>query len=166
MSKLSDYAKSKDPSYQLKDPEKFKETVEYLYDRISNLEFDVWEYHKESKLYLIVVDNILVLIDGSARTTSYGLKISSAKTEDNLKKEIEDKNWTYIDNIGKNDEYVDIQELLIYCNDKAKKFKSRKDVLNEEIDKGFKRPLDFRAPLGGNDKDDVAYNDWLHRKLR
>ncbi len=79
-------------------------------------------------------------------------------------------------NLNTVEEEVDINELKFYLERTCKKDKkvespkataaktTAKSKLNEEIDKGFKN--DRRAPLGGETlENDIAFNDYLHRKF-
>ena len=79
-----------------------------------------------------------------------------------------------VDAIGTEEGYVDIGELVYYCEKTAKDFtvSKEKSTLNKEIDEGFKNPKNGsdgsgRMSLGGETlEEDVAFNEWMHKRFR
>ena len=66
------------------------------------------------------------------------------------------------------DEFVDKGQLLFYIEKNLKDvFKEEKpSKLEKEIDNGF-RKQDSRMPLGGETlENDIAFNEYLHRKYK
>ena len=70
--------------------------------------------------------------------------------------------------LGVGDEFVDKGQLLFYIEKNLKDvFKEEKpSKLEKEIDNGF-RKQDSRMPLGGETlENDIAFNEYLHRKYK
>lgn len=150
-------------------------------DDILNLEFNYYVDRNRAVLlckrlykeyYVVVSINIV------SRTTSY--TISVTKDRDDIYTLVKFKDFTNL--TGLNGEEVDIGELKTYLKSitpdggttekvyetvsqtSTTKTLNKKAKLNEEIDKGFRRQ-DSRAALGGETlENDIAFNEYLHRK--
>lgn len=149
-------------------------------EAILDLEFDVISY--DGKFAVLAIRNPVkehlianVKIALSARTTPYEIWVSTDfHTHEELAAGKSESAVYVASNLSTKDEEVDIGELKYYleqtCKDNKKVETPKEPVkpavskLNEEIDKGFKN--DRRAPLGGETlENDIAFNDYLHRKF-
>ena len=149
-------------------------------EAILDLEFDVISY--DGKFSVLAIRNPVkehlianVKIALSARTTPYEIWVSTDfHTHEELAAGKSESAVYVASNLSTKDEEVDIGELKYYleqtCKDNKKVETPKEPVkpavskLNEEIDKGFKN--DRRAPLGGETlENDIAFNDYLHRKF-
>lgn len=168
MSKLSDYARSKQKD--LSNPQVMKEVLNFLWKRISDCEFTVFYFPANPEKYILRIDDYIVKIDGGARTTAYEIAVlergdvMSSKVISGLK-------YVAVSNIENLDgEFIDIQELLIFCKDMKIPIIEENKIENE-LNEGYKRPQSYVKPydqIFGKDtlKDDVQYNEWLHKKFR
>ena len=180
MSKLSDSVKAMQEDDKKKSLEHHFTTNESkaafmkaLYEKISNVEFDVLQ--SSDAFYIEVYpfmnfDKTLVIKIKKARTTSYeiGLFPNGKQAAYLVGK--------YPVNVGfigtEEDGYVDIGELIYYCEKTAKEFHvaKEKSTLNKEIDEGFKNPRSDgsgRMSLGGETlEEDVAFNEWMHKRFK
>lgn len=161
MSKLSEYA-AKKSGVKFSDLNK-TQIIEKLYDKISNLDFKVYKY---KNIFILAVDDVLVKIS-DAKTSGYGLcyapKIEIAQI---LSKVKDEDLWYYVNNINKENDYIDIKDLLIYCENEAipLTFNEPKAKLESEIDNGFRK----QDVIFGKDtlEEDVKFNEWLHKRIR
>ena len=180
MSKLSDSVKAMQEDDKKKNLEHHFVTYEdkaafmkALYEKISNVEFDVLQ---SSDAYYIEVypfmnfDKTLVVKIKKARTTSYEIGLFPNGKQAAY---LVGKYPVNVDAIGtEEDEYVDIGELIYYCEKTAKEFHvaKEKSTLNKEIDEGFKNPRSDgsgRMSLGGETlEEDVAFNEWMHKRFK
>jgi len=151
-------------------------------EAILDLEFDVISYDDKFAVLAIrkpVKDHLIanVKIALSARTTPYEIWVSADNhTHEELAAgKSESAVYAAQSNLSTKNEEVDIGELKFYlertCKENKKvetpkePVKSAKSKLNEEIDNGFKNNRG-RAPLGGETlENDIAFNDYLHRKF-
>lgn len=183
MSKLSDSVKAMQEDDKKKYLEHHFTTYENkaafmkaLYEKISNVEFDVLQ---SSDAYYIEVypfmnfDKTLVIKIKKARTTSYEIGLFSKGIDKGAY--LVGKYPVNVDAIGtEEDGYVDIGELIYYCEKTAKEFHVAKEnsTLNKEIDEGFKNPKNRsndngRMSLGGETlEEDVAFNEWMHKRYK
>ena len=150
MSKLSDSVKAMQEDDKKKNLEHHFVTYENkaafmkaLYEKIANIEFDVLQ---SSDAYYIEVypfmnfDKTLVVKIKKARTTSYEIGLFPNGKQAAY---LVGKYPVNVDAIGaEEDGYVDIGELIYYCEKTAKEFHvaKEKSTLNKEIDEGFKNP--------------------------
>lgn len=180
MSKLSDSVKAMQEDDKKKNLEHHFVTYEdkaafmkALYEKISNVEFDVLQ---SSDAYYIEVypfmnfDKTLVVKIKKARTTSFEIGLF---TNGKQAAYLVGKYPINVDAIGtEEDGYVDISELIYYCEKTAKEFHvaKEKSTLNKEIDEGFKNPRSDgsgRMSLGGETlEEDVAFNEWMHKRFK
>lgn len=136
----------------------WKNICTFAADKILNLEFDTVKSGSVTKLVLREKYRdyeITVALQLDAKTTSYEVSATKNSNTDTL----------IVSNLEYGGEYVDIGELKYYIeNTKVETKKKRVEKLNEEIDKGFRRQ-DTRAALGGETlENDIAFNEYLHRK--
>ena len=147
-----------------------------LYEKISNVEFDVLQ--SPDAFYIEVYpfmnfDKTLVVKIKKARTTSFEIGLfPNAKQAAYLV----GKYPVTVAAIGTDEDgYVDIGELTYYCEKTAKDFPvaKEKSTLNKEIDEGFKNPKSKstdgsgRMPMGGETlEEDVAFNEWMHKHFK
>ena len=180
MSKLSEAVKTLQDEDRKKDIEVHFSTTEdreafikSLYEKISNVEFEVYEspdaYYIEVSPFMNF-DKALVVRIKKARTTSYELGLFNKERRSLY---ILGKYPIVLDAIGNEDiGYIDIGELIYYCEKTAKDIPSEKSNLNKEIDEGFKNPKkrndgSGRASLGGETlEEDIAFNEWMHKRYR
>ena len=180
MSKLSEAVKTLQDEDRKKDIEVHFSTTEdreafikALYEKISNVEFEVYEspdaYYIEVNPFMNF-DKALVVRIKKARTTSYELGLFNKERRSLY---ILGKYPIVLDAIGNEDiGYIDIGELIYYCEKTAKDIPSEKSNLNKEIDEGFKNPKkrndgSGRASLGGETlEEDIAFNEWMHKRYR
>lgn len=180
MSKLSDSVKAMQEDDKKKNLEHHFVTYEdkaafmkALYEKISNVEFDVLQ---SSDAYYIEVypfmnfDKTLVVKIKKARTTSFEIGLFPNGKQAAY---LVGKYPVNVDAIGtEEDGYVDISELIYYCEKTAKEFHvaKEKSTLNKEIDEGFKNPRsdgNGRMSLGGETlEEDVAFNEWMHKRFK
>lgn len=180
MSKLSDSVKAMQEDDKKKNLEHHFVTYEdkaafmkALYEKISNVEFDVLQ---SSDAYYIEVypfmnfDKTLVVKIKKARTTSFEIGLFPNGKQAAY---LVGKYPINVDAIGtEEDGYVDISELIYYCEKTAKEFHvaKEKSTLNKEIDEGFKNPRSDgsgRMSLGGETlEEDVAFNEWMHKRFK
>lgn len=180
MSKLSDSVKAMQEDDKKKNLEHHFVTYEdkaafmkALYEKISNVEFDVLQ---SSDAYYIEVypfmnfDKTLVVKIKKARTTSFEIGLFPNGKQAAY---LVGKYPVNVDAIGtEEDGYVDISELIYYCEKTAKEFHvaKEKSTLNKEIDEGFKNPRSDgsgRMSLGGETlEEDVAFNEWMHKRFK
>lgn len=180
MSKLSEKCK------ELKDGEikiskmQWENIATKCAEAILDLEFDVISYDDKFAVLAIrkpVKDHLIanVKIALSARTTPYEVWVSADNhTHEELAAgKSESAVYAAQSNLSTKDEEVDIGELKYYLEHTCKKdvkkeapkVSAAKSKLNEEIDNGFKNNRG-RAPLGGETlENDIAFNDYLHRKF-
>lgn len=150
-------------------------------EAILDLEFDVVSYDDKFAVLAIrkpvkehLIANVKIAL--SARTTPYEVWVSADNhTHEELAAgKSESAVYAAQSNLSTKDEEVDIGELKFYlertCKKEEKKVEppkatTAKSKLNEEIDNGFKNNRG-RAPLGGETlENDIAFNDYLHRKF-
>lgn len=180
MSKLSEAVKTLQDEDRKKDIEvHFSSTenrvafMKALYEKISNVEFNVY---KSPEAFFIEVDpfmnfdKALVVRIKRARTTSYELGLFNKERKSFY---ILGKYPIVMDAIGTDEDgYVDIGELIYYCEKTATEIPTEKSNLNKEIDEGFKNPKKHtdgsgRASLGGETlEEDIAFNEWMHKRYR
>lgn len=180
MSKLSEAVKTLQEEEKKKNIEEHFSSAEdreafmnALYEKISNVEFEVYE---SPDAYYIEVDSFmnfdkaLVVRIKKARTTSYELGLFNKERRSLF---ILGKYPIVLDVIGNEDSgYIDIGELIYYCEKTAKDIPSEKSNLNKEIDEGFKNPKKHnggsgRASLGGETlEEDIAFNEWMHKRYK
>lgn len=180
MSKLSDSVKAMQEDDKNKNLEHHFTTNENkaafmkaLYEKISNVEFDVLQ--SSDAFYIEVYpfmnfDKTLVVKIKKARTTSYEIGLFPNGKQAAY---LVGKYPVNVDAIGtEEDGYVDIGELIYYCEKTAKEFHvaKEKSTLNKEIDEGFKNPRsdeNGRMSLGGETlEEDVAFNEWMHKRFK
>lgn len=184
LSKLSETVKdmqdeeiSKDFSKMAEDPNRVKRVVEELYEKISNLEFEVLESNDNYYLEIypfLNFDKTVVIKLSKGRTTCF-----EVGSFENGKQGLYllGKYPLKLDAIGIDDNFVDAGELLYYCSKKAKGFPivaDAREQLNREIDEGYKAPQKSKATdnrgrmsLGGETlEEDVAFNEWMHKRFR
>lgn len=182
MSKLSEAVKTLQEEDKKKNIEEHFTTDENkaafmkaLYEKISNVEFDVLQ--SPDAFYIEVYpfmnfDKTLVVKIKKARTTYFEIGLfPNAKQAAYLV----GKYPIVTDAIGSDEDgYVDIGELTYYCEKTAKDFLAAKEKsnLNKEIDEGFKNPRrrsdgNGRASLGGETlEEDIAFNEWMHKRYK
>lgn len=139
--------------------------------------------------YFMSSYKIAVELDLTAKTTCYTIIVSYAYKAKKLIDIFNKSNCCIksFANLSNGNEHVDISELKLYIssiddiikvgeNDNSlytdeptpKSINDKEEVvkaLNAEIDKGF-RKQDTRAPLGGSSlEEDIAFNDYLHKKV-
>ena len=148
-------------------------------EAILDLEFDVVSYDDKFAVLAIrkpvkehLIANVKIAL--SARTTPYEIWVSADNHTHEELAAGKSENAVYAaqSNLSTKDEEVDIGELKFYLERTCKKDKTEapkvsaaKSKLNEEIDNGFKNNRG-RAPLGGETlENDIAFNDYLHRKF-
>jgi hypothetical protein len=181
LSKLSEAVKTLQDEDRKKDIEvHFSTTAEdrdafmkALYEKISNVEFNV--YKSTDAFYIEVdpfmnFDKALVVRIKRARTTSYELGLFNKERKSFY---VLGKYPIFVDAIGNDDVgYIDIGELIYYCEKIATEIPTEKSNLNKEIDEGFKNPKkrtdgSGRASLGGETlEEDIAFNEWMHKRYR
>lgn len=180
MSKLSEAVKTLQDEDRKKDIEvHFSSTenkvafMKALYEKISNVEFDVLQ--SPDAFYIEVYpfmnfDKTLVVKIKKARTTSFELGLFANGKQAAY---LIGKYPSIVDAIGTDEDgYVDLGELIYYCEKTAKDFPTEKSNLNKEIDEGFKNPRKHndgggRASLGGETlEEDIAFNEWMHKRYR
>lgn len=183
MSKLSDKVEEDKKKSKLtlavEKDKAFKDKLcSFLYDEVSNLNFKSYDYKNDKSYFLHILGSIskkvpIVKISYGERTTGYKVTLvdSTAFSSDsiirlsNADKDVYELSGLHNDK----DEFVDIGELLFYCERHSEEIK-QSGKLNEELDKGFTKssvPQKYRDTLiRGFDDDDVAYNEALHRRLR
>lgn len=179
MSKLSDSVKEMQEEDKKKNLEHHFVTYENkaafmkaLYEKISNVEFDVLQ--SSDAFYIEVYpfmnfDKTLVVKIKKARTTSYEIGLFPNGKQAAY---LVGKYPINVDAIGTDEDgYVDIGELVYYCEKTATEFPTEKSNLNKEIDEGFKNPKNCngsgRASLGGETlEEDIAFNEWMHKRYR
>lgn len=146
-----------------------------LYEKISNVEFDVLQ--SPDAFYIEVYpfmnfDKTLVVRIKKARTTSFEIGLF---TNGKQAAYLVGKYPIVTDAVGNDEDgYVDISELTYYCEKTAKDFPVAKEKsnLNKEIDEGFKNPRkqsdgSGRASLGGETlEEDIAFNEWMHKRYK
>lgn len=180
MSKLSEAVKTLQNEDRKKDIEVHFSTAEdreafmkALYEKISNVEFNVY---KSTDAFYIEVDQFmnfdkaLVVRIKRARTTSYEIGIFNKERKSFY---VLGKYPINTDAIGTDEGgYVDLGELIYYCEKTATEIPTEKSNLNKEIDEGFKNPKKHtdgsgRASLGGETlEEDIAFNEWMHKRYR
>ena len=182
MSKLSESVKAMQEEDKKKNIEEHFTTDENkeafmkaLYEKISNVEFDVLQ--SPDAFYIEVYpfmnfDKTLVVKIKKARTTAFEIGLfPNAKQAAYLV----GKYPITVDAIGTEEGYVDIGELTYYCEKTAKDFPvaPSKTNLDKEIDEGFKNPKvkstdgSGRVSLGGETlEEDVAFNEWMHKRFK
>lgn len=183
MSKLSDKVEEDKKKSKLtlaveKDKAFKDELCNFLYDEVSDLDFKSYDYKNEKAYFLHILGPIngkvpIVKILYGERTTDYKVTLidSAAFTPNNIVSlSNADKDvYEFNDLHSKKNEFVDIGELLFYCERHSEEIK-QKEKLNEELDKGFTKnnvPQRYRdTMIKGFDEDDVAFNEALHRRLR
>lgn len=138
-----------------------------LYIRISNLEFTTYKsdnaYYLEMNDVVMFYDKVVVKIP-FGRTTCY--EVASFNKSDKPEKYLFGKYDVKLDTINDNDDFIDIQELLYYCERNAKDIVSaNKSTLNKEIDEGFKNPTEKLFDKKSLEED-VKFNEWMHKKFR
>lgn len=150
-------------------------------EAILDLEFDVISYDDKFAVLAIrkpvkehLIANVKIAL--SARTTPYEIWVSADNhTHEELAAgKSESAVYAAQSNLSTKDEEIDIGELKFYLERTCKKEEKKveqpkattvKSKLNEEIDNGFKNNRG-RAPLGGETlENDIAFNDYLHRKF-
>lgn len=138
-----------------------------LYMRISNLEFTTY---KSNNAYYLEMDDVIMFYDKIVvkipfgRTTCY--EVASFGKLDRPEKFLFGKYDVKLDAINDNEEFIDIQELLYYCERNAKDIVSaNKSTLNKEIDEGFKNPTEKLFDKKSLEED-VKFNEWVHKKFR
>ena len=182
MSKLSESVKAMQDEDKKKNLEEHFTTDENkaafmkaLYEKISNVEFNVLQ--SSDAFYIEVYpfmnfDKTLVIKIKKARTSSYEISLFPNGKQAAY---LVGKYPINVDAIGtEEDGYVDIGELVYYCEKTAKDFHvaKEKSTLNKEIDEGFKNPKNKsdgsgRMSLGGETlEEDVAFNEWMHKRFR
>ena len=182
MSKLSESVKAMQDEDKKKNLEEHFTTDENkaafmkaLYEKISNVEFNVLQ--SSDAFYIEVYpfmnfDKTLVVKIKKARTTSYEIGLFPNGKQAAY---LVGKYPINVDAIGtEEDGYVDIGELVYYCEKTAKDFHvaKEKSTLNKEIDEGFKNPKNKsdgsgRMSLGGETlEEDVAFNEWMHKRFK
>lgn len=180
MSKLSDSVKEMQEEDKKKNLEHHFVTYEdkaafmkALYEKISNVEFDVLQ--SSDAFYIEVYpfmnfNKTLVVKIKKARTTSYEMGLFQNGKQAAY---LVGKYPVNVDAIGTEEVgYVDISELIYYCEKTAKEFHvaKEKSTLNKEIDEGFKNPRSDgsgRMSLGGETlEEDVAFNEWMHKRFK
>lgn len=181
MSKLSESVKAMQEEDKKKNLEEHFTTDENkatfmkaLYEKISNVEFDVLQ--SPDAFYIEVYpfmnfDKTLVVKIKKARTTAFEIGLFQNGKQAAY---LVGKYPITTDAIGTDDsDYVDISELTYYCEKTAKDFPvaKEKSTLNKEIDEGFKNPKSKdgsgRTPLGGETlEEDVAFNEWMHKRFK
>lgn len=181
MSKLSESVKAMQEEDKKKNLEEHFTTDENkaafmkaLYEKISNVEFDVLQ--SPDAFYIEVYpfmnfDKTLVVRIKKARTTAFEIGLFPNGKQAAY---LVGKYPITTDAIGTDDsDYVDIGELTYYCEKTAKDFPvaKEKSTLNKEIDEGFKNPKSNdgsgRTPLGGETlEEDVAFNEWMHKRFK
>lgn len=181
MSKLSESVKAMQDEDKKKNLEEHFTTNEdtaafmkALYEKISNVEFDVLQ--SPDAFYIEVYpfmnfDKTLVVRIKKARTTAFEIGLFPNGKQAAY---LVGKYPITIDAIGTDEDgYVDISELTYYCEKTAKDFPvaKEKSTLNKEIDEGFKNPKSKdgsgRTPLGGETlEEDVAFNEWMHKRFK
>lgn len=181
MSKLSEAVKTlqdedrkKDIEVHFSTPEDKEAFMKALYEKISNVEFDVLQ--SPDAFYIEVYpfmnfDKTLVVKIKKARTTAFEIGLFPNGKQAAY---LVGKYPITTDAIGTDDsDYVDISELTYYCEKTAKDFPvaKEKSTLNKEIDEGFKNPKKSngsgRASLGGETlEEDIAFNEWMHKRYR
>lgn len=179
MSKLSEAVKTlqdedrkKDIEVHFSTPEDKEAFMKALYEKISNVEFNVYE--TPDAFYIEIdpfmnFDKALVVRIKRARTTSYELGLFNKERKSFY---ILGKYPVVLDAIGDDDSgYIDISELIYYCEKTATEIPPEKSNLNKEIDEGFKNPKKSngsgRASLGGETlEEDIAFNEWMHKRYR
>lgn len=181
MSKLSESVKAMQDEDKKKNLEEHFTTDENkaafmkeLYEKISNVEFDVFQ--SPDAFYIEVYpfmnfDKTLVVRIKKARTTSFEIGLFPNGKQAAY---LVGKYPIVTDAIGTDDsDYVDIGELTYYCEKTAKDFPvaKEKSTLNKEIDEGFKNPKSKdgsgRVSLGGETlEEDVAFNEWMHKRFK
>lgn len=183
MSKLSDKVEEDRKKSKLtlaveKDKAFKDELCSFLYDEVSELDFKSYNYKDDKAYFLHILAPIsgkipIVKILYGERTTDYKVTLvdSKAFTPDSIVRlSNADKDVYELKDLHNDkNEFVDIGELLFYCERHSEDIK-QKERLNEELDKGFTRnnvPPKYRDTIiKGFDDDDVAYNEALHRRLR
>lgn len=181
MSKLSESVKAMQDEDKKKNLEEHFTTDENkaafmkaLYEKISNVEFDVLQ--SPDAFYIEVYpfmnfDKTLVVRIKKARTTAFEIGLFPNGKQAAY---LVGKYPITTDAIGTDDsDYVDIGELTYYCEKTAKDFPvaKEKSTLNKEIDEGFKNPKvtdgSGRVSLGGETlEEDVAFNEWMHKRFK
>jgi len=180
LSKLSEAVKTLQDEDRKKDIEVHFSTAEdrdafmnALYEKISNVEFNV--YKSTDAFYIEVdpfmnFDKALVVKIKRARTTSYDIGLFNKERKSLY---VLGKYPINTDVIGTNEGgYVDLGELIYYCEKTATEIPTEKSNLNKEIDEGFKNPKKHtdesgRASLGGETlEEDIAFNEWMHKRYR
>lgn len=181
MSKLSESVKAMQDEDKKKNLEEHFTTDENkaafmkaLYEKISNVEFDVLQ--SPDAFYIEVYpfmnfDKTLVVRIKKARTTAFEIGLFPNGKQAAY---LVGKYPITTDAIGTDDsDYVDIGELTYYCEKTAKDFPvaKEKSTLNKEIDEGFKNPKTTdgsgRVSLGGETlEEDVAFNEWMHKRFK
>ena len=172
---MQDEDLKKDFTKSVNDEDNKKKIIEALYDKISNLEFDVLKTddHFYLEIYpFMEFDDTLVVRLSRGRTTSFELGMfKNGKQE----KYLFGKYFVVLESVSKGEDYIDVGELLYYCEKKAKDFPVKKEpsTLNKEIDEGFKNPRvkstdgNGRMTLGGETlEEDVAFNEWMHKRFK
>lgn len=183
MSKLSESVKAMQEEDKKKNLEEHFTTDENraafmkaLYEKISNVEFDVLQ--SPDAFYIEVYpfmnfDKTLVVRIKKARTAAFEIGLFPNGKQAAY---LVGKYPIVTDAIGTDEDgYVDIGELTYYCEKTAKDFPvaKEKSTLNKEIDEGFKNPKvkstdgNGRTPLGGETlEEDVAFNEWMHKRFK
>lgn len=180
MSKLSEAVKTLQEEDKKKNIEEHFSSTENrvafmktLYEKISNVEFNV--YKSTDAFYIEVdpfmnFDKALVVRIKRARTTSYELGLFNKERKSFY---VLGKYPINMDAIGTDEDgYVDLGELIYYCEKTASEVPTEKSNLNKEIDEGFKNPKKHndgsgRASLGGETlEEDIAFNEWMHKRYR
>lgn len=153
------------------------ELCNFVYNELSDLRFNSYDY-KQEKAYFLHLENTIngkqavVRVLYEARTTEYKVILISSFSVKDLKSlmSTEKDVYLYSDIHNDKDEHIDIGELLFYCERHSEEL-SAKELLNEELDRGFTSrsvPERYRNQdlIKGYDKDDVSYNERLHRYLK
>lgn len=170
---LQDEDRKKDIEVHFSTTEDTKAFMKALYEKISNVEFNV--YKSTDAFYIEVdpfmnFDKALVVRIKRARTTSYEIGLFNKERKSFY---VLGKYPINTDAIGTDEDgYVDLGELIYYCEKTATEIPTEKSNLNKEIDEGFKNPKKYtdgsgRASLGGETlEEDIAFNEWMHKRYR
>ena len=171
MSKLSDKVKEiKERESQ--DVIDWDEIAKFAAKNVLDVDFDAYE---NLVSYILKINKsyggftVYVQISKN-RTSSYDVYVSKESNFLNtLILELDDKSKAKTKsffNLEYNNELVDIGQLVYYIQRNLKSFSEKESSLNKEIDNGF-RKQDSRMPLGGETlENDIAFNEYLHRKYK
>ena len=180
MSKLSESVKAmqeedlkKDFNKSIETDSNVKRICDEIYEKISNVEFSVLEsvdnYYIEIYPFL-EFENTLVIKLSKGRTSCYEIGMFPNSKQPSY---LVGKYPLKKDAIEKDGNFIDLGELLYFCSKKAKSFPTDKSNLAKEIDEGFKNPTikstdsNGRVSLGGETlEEDVAFNEWMHKRFK